>query len=78
MGVSITGIGVVSAIGMSVEENLSALREGRTGIGPLQYLQGTRAPLAGEVKASNDELRAALGVGTEYVSRTSLLGLQDE
>ncbi|MGX5853651.1 beta-ketoacyl-[acyl-carrier-protein] synthase family protein [Dyadobacter jiangsuensis] len=76
MGVCITGIGVVSAIGMSVDENLSALREGRTGIGPLHYLRGTKASLAGEVKASNEELRAALGVGTEYVSRTSLLGLR--
>ncbi|WP_426295400.1 beta-ketoacyl-[acyl-carrier-protein] synthase family protein [Dyadobacter endophyticus] len=76
MGVCITGIGVVSAIGMSVEENLNALCEGRTGIEPLRYLQGTKASLAGEVKASNDDLRKALNVGTEYVSRTSLLGLQ--
>ncbi|MCF0073790.1 beta-ketoacyl-[acyl-carrier-protein] synthase family protein [Dyadobacter sp. CY261] len=76
MGVCITGIGVVSAIGMSVEENLSALREGKSGIGPLQYLQGTKASLAGEVKASNEDLRKSLNVGTEYVSRTSLLGLQ--
>lgn len=75
MGVCITGIGVVSAIGSSVEENLSALRKGRTGIGPLHYLQGTKATLAGEVKASNDDLRKALHVGTEYVSRTALLGL---
>lgn len=75
MGVCITGIGVVSAIGMSVGENLTALREGRTGIGPLRYLQGTKVSLAGEVKASNDDLRTTLGVGTEYVSRTSLLGL---
>lgn len=76
MGVCITGIGVVSAIGMSVGENLNALREGTTGIGPLRYLQGTKAPLAGEVKASNDDLRKELNVSTEYVSRTSLLGLQ--
>jgi 3-oxoacyl-(acyl-carrier-protein) synthase len=76
MGVCITGIGVVSAIGMSVGENLNALHEGKTGIGPLHYLKGTKASLAGEVKASNDELRKALDVGTEYVSRTALLGLQ--
>ncbi len=76
MGVCITGIGVVSAIGMSVGENLNALREGKTGIAPLRYLPGTKASLAGEVKASNADLRKALNVGTEYVSRTSLLGLQ--
>lgn len=76
MGVCITGIGVVSAIGMSVGENLLALREGRTGIGPLHYLQGSKASLAGEVKASNDELRAELHVETGYVSRTALLGLK--
>ena len=58
MGVCITGIGVVSAIGMSVDENLSALREGRTGIGPLHYLQGTKASLAGEVK---DQFKGAFG-----------------
>ncbi|WP_353718605.1 beta-ketoacyl-[acyl-carrier-protein] synthase family protein [Dyadobacter sp. 676] len=76
MGVCITGIGVVSAIGMSVAENLRALQEGKTGIGPVRYLRGSKAPLAGEVKASNDDLRNALNVGTGYVSRTSLLGLQ--
>lgn len=76
MGVCITGMGVVSAIGMSVAENLGALREGRTGIAPPEYLQGTKAALAGEVKASNEALRQSLGVDTAYVSRTALLGLQ--
>lgn len=76
MSVCITGIGVVSAIGMSVEENLLALREGRSGIGPLNHLRGTKASLAGEVEASNDTLRTQLNVGTEYVSRTALLGLK--
>ncbi|HEX5424446.1 MAG TPA: beta-ketoacyl-[acyl-carrier-protein] synthase family protein [Candidatus Acidoferrales bacterium] len=34
--VVITGVGVISSLGVTIEENWAALREGRTGIAPLQ------------------------------------------
>ena len=34
--VAITGIGIISSLGVTPEENWNALREGRSGIGPLQ------------------------------------------
>ena len=34
--VAITGIGIISSLGVTLEENWSALREGRSGISPLQ------------------------------------------
>jgi 3-oxoacyl-[acyl-carrier-protein] synthase-1 len=75
MGVRITGIGVVSSIGLSVEENLRALKEGRSGIEKMAFLAEGPEMLVGEVKRSNQDLKTALHIGTRYVSRTSLLGL---
>ena len=76
MGVCITGIGVVSAIGLTVEENLSSLLSSRSGIAPVSFLPGGRPLLAGEVKISNADLQAKLHVAPGYISRTSLLGIQ--
>lgn len=76
MGVRVTGIGIVSAIGLTVGDNLRALREGKSGIGPVHYLEGAKASLAGEVKMSNSELADELGLADGPVSRTSLLGLK--
>jgi 3-oxoacyl-[acyl-carrier-protein] synthase-1 len=76
MGVRITGIGIVSAIGLSVAENLQALRHGETGIGPARFLKDAESLLAGEVKMSNDALQEELQVKTSRISRTSLLGLK--
>lgn len=76
MSVRITGIGIVSAIGLSVEENLSALMESRSGIGPVRILDEAKDLLVGEVKLSNETLIQQLGLKTKNVSRTSLLGLK--
>jgi 3-oxoacyl-(acyl-carrier-protein) synthase len=76
MGVRITGIGVVSAIGMSVEENLLSLRQGRPGIERIAFLDLDRPLLVGEVKKNNHDLRNELGAGPGNISRTSLLGLK--
>jgi 3-oxoacyl-(acyl-carrier-protein) synthase len=76
MSVRITGIGIVSAIGLSVEENLSALVEGSPGIGPVRFLDDRNDLLAGEVKMSNEALIEQLGPKTKNISRTSLLGLK--
>ncbi|QRR00932.1 beta-ketoacyl-[acyl-carrier-protein] synthase family protein [Dyadobacter sandarakinus] len=74
-GVRITGIGIVSATGLSAEENLASLTGSKTGIGLARHLPGHEGLLAGEVKASNDKLKAMLALNTAYVSRTSLLGM---
>ncbi|NIJ55131.1 beta-ketoacyl-[acyl-carrier-protein] synthase family protein [Dyadobacter arcticus] len=76
MGVRITGIGIVSAIGLTVEENLNALNESRTGIGQVAFLDAGRDLLVGEVKVSNTDLKNTLSVGAGNISRTSLLGLK--
>ncbi|MCF2489000.1 beta-ketoacyl synthase [Dyadobacter sp. CY347] len=76
MGVRITGMGIVSAIGLTVAENLQALTESRSGIGPVQYLEESEGLLVGEVKMSNEALRQELDIAPKGISRTSLLGLK--
>lgn len=74
--VVITGIGVVSALGLSVDENRNALQNGRSGISPIQYLN-TRLRdefVLGEVKYANEKLKEHLNIASEKrISRTSLL-----
>ncbi|HEV7380123.1 MAG TPA: beta-ketoacyl-[acyl-carrier-protein] synthase family protein [Dyadobacter sp.] len=75
MGVQITGIGIVSAIGLTVAENLVSLKSGKSGIAPVQYLKERAELLVGEVKSSNAELIDQLSIANPNISRTSLLGL---
>jgi 3-oxoacyl-(acyl-carrier-protein) synthase len=75
MSVRITGIGVVSAIGLTVAENLYALENNKPGIAPIQYLDQKGDYLVGEVKCSNETLIKSLSLKSAPVSRTSLLGL---
>ncbi|MEX0819152.1 MAG: beta-ketoacyl-[acyl-carrier-protein] synthase family protein [Pirellulaceae bacterium] len=48
----VTGIGVVSPIGIGIEPFWSSLREGTSGVGPYSLLQGTEMPVrfGGEIK----------------------------
>lgn len=74
--VLVTGAGAVSAIGMTVRENLESLRTGKHGIGPVMHFHTALDYPAGEVKPDNASLKAALGIaGGRTVSRTALLGL---
>src|SRR5882762_8223997 len=79
--VYIAGLGVISAIGRNVAENLRALESGEAGMQVIRYLETAHRadfPLA-EVKASNEELAALTGVVDDKgmmpvnVSRTALL-----
>ncbi|SKB75868.1 beta-ketoacyl-[acyl-carrier-protein] synthase family protein [Dyadobacter psychrophilus] len=76
MSVRVTGIGIISAIGLTVAENLRSLKESRSGIGPVQYLEEEEGLLVGEVKMSDQTLKNELGIGSKAISRTSLLGLK--
>lgn len=73
--VYIAGRGAVSCIGMNVQENIRALKNGEAGIGAIRYLRTAHKDTfpAGEVKATNEELSALAGfTGTN--SRSSILG----
>ena len=73
----ITGMGIVSAIGLNCDETLQALRAGKTGIDALRYLKTdhTEFPV-GEVKMSTDEMAARLHIPEEKTrTRTTMMGM---
>ncbi|MCB0663816.1 MAG: beta-ketoacyl-[acyl-carrier-protein] synthase family protein [Saprospiraceae bacterium] len=76
--VYITGIGLVSSLGLNVEENLNSLLKCQSGIGDIVYLETVhkgKMPAA-EVKADNATLAAMLGFeNVKYLSRTAILGM---
>jgi 3-oxoacyl-(acyl-carrier-protein) synthase len=74
----ITGMGLISAIGDSVEENRDSLQFERSGIGHIQFYQTAYAgklPTA-EVRHSTEELNKKLfGKPNPSITRTSLLAI---
>lgn len=60
--VYVTGLGMMSAIGNTVAENLDALQKGQSGIGPIRYLatRHRESLPAGEIKCSDEEMIAHL------------------
>ncbi len=75
MSVCITGIGVVSAIGLGVEENFQSLQNKKTGIDKIKIISYEDAILTGEVKRTNEELIHKYNLQRAPYSRTSLLGI---
>ena len=76
MRIAITGIGAVSAVGLNCTQTLDALLSERSGIGTMRYLGSAHTDLpVGEVPCSNEQLRQQLGLDSEPMPRTSLLGL---
>lgn len=76
--VVVSGMGIVSAIGLDVAENLESLRQSRSGIRPLELVDSVHRGrlLAGEVALSNETLYQQLGIDPgEAYTRTSLLAL---
>lgn len=76
--VFVTGMGMISAVGNNVAENLHALQTGKTAMGPTAFID-TRfrdeIPLA-EIKLSNAELSEKLAYKSKTPpTRASLLGL---
>ncbi|UTW63674.1 beta-ketoacyl-[acyl-carrier-protein] synthase family protein [bacterium SCSIO 12741] len=74
--VFVTGIGAVSAIGLTAEENRTSLLTGKHGIAPVQRISTKNSHLmVGEVKLSDEEILAKLGNPEGIFTRTSLLGM---
>ena len=76
MDIQVAGYGIICAIGNDAQSVLRSLKEGRTGIGPMRYLQSSHKELpVGEVKLSNEEMLRMLGQDEKAViSRTVLMG----
>ena len=73
----ITGMGIVSAIGLGKAETLKALLANRSGVKPLKYLKTEHKEFpVGEVKLTDAEMRERLGIPQEAVTtRTALMGM---
>lgn len=76
MKIYVTGLGVVSGIGIGVSENIEALKQGRHGIGKVTLFPTALDVPVSEVKRSNEELKQMLSIPPQRaVSRTALLGM---
>jgi len=73
----ITGMGVVSAIGLGKAQTLEALLANRSGVDDLKYLKTEHKEFpVGEVKLSDAEMRERLGIPQDAVTtRTALMGM---
>jgi 3-oxoacyl-(acyl-carrier-protein) synthase len=74
----VTGIGIISAIGSNAGEALDSLKQARSGVGPILYLDTIfkgELPVA-EARLSNRNLGELCGVADLHLfTRTTLLGL---
>jgi len=73
----ITGMGIISALGNNVEENLLSLLSNRSGISSLHYLKTSHTEFpVGEVKLTNEEMIDLLALPHEKPTiRTALMGM---
>ncbi|MFL9844658.1 beta-ketoacyl-[acyl-carrier-protein] synthase family protein [Flavobacterium rhizosphaerae] len=77
-GVAITGMGIISSIGDTVEENYNALVQGKTGIADIEYIATVHrhAIKVGEIKKTNKQLEEILGLAPDNnFTRTGMLGV---
>ena len=75
--ICVTGLGIISAIGNTVEENRQALINGICGISSLEFCDTKYAGLrpCGEIKKSTPELQDILDAREHGVTRSSLLAI---
>jgi len=76
--VFVTGMGIISALGIGVPQNLDRLVEGRSCVGPVNFLQTRHKGklMCGEIPYSNEELVSISGIkDTKGISRAALIGL---
>jgi 3-oxoacyl-(acyl-carrier-protein) synthase len=77
MKIAITGMGIISSIGKTVEENFAALTEGRMGISDIENFHTIHKEdiKVGEIKLTNIQLEELLGIPSDNnYSRTAMLG----
>ncbi|WP_077919553.1 beta-ketoacyl-[acyl-carrier-protein] synthase family protein [Spirosoma sp. 209] len=78
MNMYVTGMGIVSAIGMDTTETINSILAQRSGLGPIRWVD-TRLKnnvVAGEVPHDDNALRTLAGVPAQpLATRTTLLGL---
>ncbi len=72
----VTGMGIVTGLGIGKNDTLQALQQKRSAIGKVKYLQTIHKELpVSEVPFSNEEMYQLLGIEeTEIYPRTALLG----
>ena len=76
-GVAITGMGIVSSIGLTVEDNYNALIHGTPGITTIDNIATVHKDVikVGEIKKTNAQLEQGLGLDADNnYSRTAMLG----
>ncbi|MEG2101620.1 MAG: beta-ketoacyl synthase N-terminal-like domain-containing protein, partial [Flavobacterium sp.] len=76
-GVAITGMGIISSIGNSVEENYHSLIENKIGISRISNISTVHADVikVGEIKKTNNELISELELNNDNnFSRTAMIG----
>lgn len=76
-GVAITGMGIISAIGINAEENYRALINKKHGISRVEFIDTIHKNdiMVGEIKLTNEHLEKALDLPPENNhSRTAMLG----
>ena len=76
--VFITGIGSISSLGLTIEEQLTNLRNARSGIGKAIYFQSVytaQLPFA-EINAGDDELKKLTGCLEKGTTRTTLIAVK--
>lgn len=76
--IAITGMGIISAIGNNVEENLNSLTSGKHGISDITLFKTRHKGhiKTGEIKLSNAELSEKLKLKeNHHATRTALLGM---
>lgn len=76
MNISVTGFGIVCAIGNDAHAVCRSLMDGKSGVAPLHYLRSAHKELpVGEVKLSDSQMKEMLGIDQDkVVSRTTLMG----
>lgn len=75
--VAITGMGIISSIGKTVEENYNALVTGQKGISSIENFHTVHKDVikVGEIKLTNPQLEQLLGLTSDNnYSRTAMLG----
>lgn len=76
MRIYVTGLGVISSIGLGVAENIASLKKHQHGMGKVTLFPTELNVPVSEVKYSNEELKRLLALDTQkVVSRTALLGM---